>query len=141
MRNADDPKLKRWLLDNPDRPFTWDGPLKPQKPDVDSCLKPGETGQPLVFEDMDGKDFGAVIDMLLYHGVAPVDANRFVCSCVRSKKPVTFHELYGQGGLTDAASSLPASLNITGLAVLDLRTTKPDGQPWDFRKSRTVAWP
>ena len=36
-----------------------------------------------------------------------------------------------EGGLTEAAKSLPASLNITGLGALDLRTLKPKGKPWD----------
>ena len=36
--------------------------------------------------------------------------------------------------MTEAAKTLPSSLNVTGLGALDLRTVKPDGTPWDFTK-------
>ena len=134
MRSKDDPKLKRWLAEHPDRPFNWDGPTAPAPANVDDCPQRGDTGQPLVFEDLEGKDFGAVVDALLLQGASPVDATRFVCSIVKSKQPIAFHELYGQGNLCKLASEMLASRNVTGLRALDMRTKKPNGQPWDFRR-------
>ena len=60
----------------------------------------------MIFEDLETKDCGLVIEMLVLNGVSPVDANNYVCSVSRSQKPVTFHEIYGRGGLCDAASKI-----------------------------------
>ena len=45
----------------------------------------------------------------------------------------------GKGGLKRAAKLYP-SLNVRGLEVLDLRTLRPDGQPWDFSRPKDRAW-
>ena len=73
--------------------------------------------------------------MLMASGVEPVEAQRYVLNVVKSKSgaenPVEFFEVYGQGGLRRTASRLP-SLNVVGLEVMDFRSLRPDGQPWDF---------
>ena len=48
--------------------------------------------------------------------------------------PVTFVELYGRGGIHYEANRSRRDLNVMGLGACDLRTTKPDGNPWDFSK-------
>ena len=42
-------------------------------------------------------------------------------------------ELYGTGTICEAALNR-RGLNLEGINALDLRTKKPDGSPWDFRK-------
>ena len=69
--------------------------------------------------------------MLQILGVEPVDATRYVCS-LRNMDPTTFMEVYGQGRMIKMANDC-RNLNLRGLNAMDLRTCKPDGQPWDFR--------
>ena len=95
-----------------------------------------------MLEDLIGGNFGEVVDLLVEHGVTPVDATRFVVSAVTaSRPPATFYEVYGQGGLTNAGKKY-TGLNVQGLRVLDLRSLRPDGECWDFtrRSDRDWAW-
>ena len=94
--------------------------------------------------DNDGMDSGehekvALIDMLQTIGVGPVEANRYSAKIMRiSAQPInpTFVEMYGCGNIVHAANHVLRNLNIDGLCAFDLRTSKPDGEPWDFsRKS------
>ena len=43
-------------------------------------------------------------------------------------------KFYGAGRITYAAHARRRALNIQGLGAFDLRTLRPDGEPWDFRK-------
>ena len=56
-----------------------------------------------------------------------------------SRSKVGFFEVYGQGGQQGAALHNPG-LNVGGLEVLDLRTLKPDGTPWEFTLPKGKAW-
>ena len=47
-----------------------------------------------------------LMDALQLLGVDTVDATRFVCAAVQSANPGTFWELYGRGGLTNAAPKI-----------------------------------
>ena len=47
----------------------------------------------------------------------------------------SFVEVYGRGHIVDAAHGLRRNLHIQGLHALDIRTLKPDGQPWDFNRA------
>ena len=103
---------------------------------------PGAPGDLLVFNGLDEGDFKDVVSLLVAHGVEHLDAQRYVCSLVKGKspnEPATFFEMYGQGGLSRAARHNP-DLNVRGLEVMDLRTLRPDGQPWDFTRSRDRQW-
>ena len=72
--------------------------------------------------------------MLIGHGVAPVDAQRYVTNLVKSNdQETTFHEVHGRGGRSNAAKRF-RGLNCTGLKVMDLASQKPDGTSWDFSK-------
>ena len=97
----------------------------------------------MVFDGMNESDFSDVVNMLLAHGVEPVEAQRYVTSVVKAKRddkqPTGFFEVYGQGSLKRTASRLP-QLNVVGLEVLDLRSLRPDGQPWDFSRPKDRAW-
>ena len=44
-----------------------------------------------------------------------------------------FMEIYGQNIMVKLAHQR-RDLNVCGLDALDLRTRKPNGEPWDFRK-------
>ena len=46
----------------------------------------------------------------------------------------TFVEAYGRGAIGRAAAENRRNLNVTGLRVLDLRTTMDDGTCWDLSK-------
>lgn len=86
---------------------------------------------PLVLEDEEGKDFGAVIDMLMDLGLQPIDAYRFICSLSKKKAPASMYEVYGRGAIGELANSQRHSgLNVKGLRVIDLRVNRPDGKPW-----------
>ena len=53
---------------------------------------------------------------------------------------MTFIEVYGRS-IRDQSLLTRRNLNVEGLNALDLRTTNPNGQPWDFckREDRKLA--
>ena len=71
-------------------------------------------------------------DCLQSMGINAISATRFVQK-LHHKPSRTFMEFYGAGGLCKTAQRR-RSLNIDGLRALDLRTHKPDGTAWDFRR-------
>ena len=79
-------------------------------------------------------DSGMNLDALILAGVDPVVAKKFVLALNHDKPGVTFMELYGRGAIVDDANGPRRALNIEGLDALDIRTLKPNGQPWDFNK-------
>ena len=82
--------------------------------------------------DSTNPDYVALIDCLQLLGVNAVEANRFATRMTR-RTPSTFLELYGRGRLNELANGRRRNLNCEGLGALDLRTRRPDGEPWDFR--------
>ena len=63
-------------------------------------------------------------------------------SAMRSSRPAaTFSEVYGGGAIVDCANHACRDLNVNGLRAFDIRTTKPNGTPWDFtvRADRKLA--
>ena len=83
----------------------------------------------------------AMVDHLKVLGVPDQIARDKIMS-MRSQRPAaTFTEVYGGGAIVDCANHARRSLNLKGLRALDLRTTKPDGTPWDFtvRADRRLA--
>ena len=86
----------------------------------------------------------SMVDVLQTLGVSPGDATMFAVGAVKNtpKQPSmygtyqpTMFELYGHGTLVNASHGCRRNLNVNGLHALDLRTQKPDGEPWDFSKS------
>ena len=49
--------------------------------------------------------------------------------------------MYGCGNIVNAANHVLRNLNVDGLDAFDLRTSKPNGEPWDFsrRSDRKMA--
>ena len=86
----------------------------------------------IVNEDKKAKSFVDMIDVLQIIGVDPVCSLRFACSLNKSDH-ATFMEIYGQGRIVQMANNR-RDLNMQGLDALDLRTNKPSGEAWDFRK-------
>ena len=87
--------------------------------------------------DMDMGDDGsydAMVSTLQTLGVSAVNAVRFSKSVNKAKPATTLIAAYGRGGLSDLANRRRRSLNVKGLAALDLRTYKPSGGTWDFTK-------
>ena len=76
----------------------------------------------------------AIADNLQTLGVEPEVSVGYASDLVRRSRRPGFIEVYGRGGFLEANLQLP-SLNIDGLAALDLATQKPSGMPWDFGKA------
>ena len=84
----------------------------------------------------DGTPEGAMVDMvspmdaLQTLGVDVVKANRFAAAILRSRPSLL--ELYGRGRVKDMANGSHRNLNMLGDEALDMRTCKPNGEPWNF---------
>ena len=97
-----------------------------------------------MFGAVDESDFTDIVSMRVGFVVSEVDANTCACyvakGCVASfsRDSTRCFDLYGQGGLT-RASRRHNSLNLRGLEVRDLGSTRPDGQPWGFTHARTTG--
>ena len=103
-------------------------------PDDMSLLELVSDDQPMVSSVVPAEHsvaYADLVNVLQVLGVEPVIATRYVCS-IKKHDPVTVMELYVQGRVVKMANSM-RDMNITGLDALDLRTCRPDGQPWDFR--------
>ena len=93
----------------------------------------------------DSPNMVALVDSLQILGVDCVDATRYAMQIVkqhRSTRRPTFIEMYGAGHMVEMAHGPARNLNLKGLGALDLRTCKPNGQPWDFtrRSDRMLAY-
>lgn len=93
--------------------------------------------------DGDGDHIMATLmNVLQTNGVSVGDAAEYAVHIMKNSKvsPValgesynpTMFEVYGHGTIVDASHGIRRSLNVNGLRALDLRTTKPNGAPWDF---------
>ena len=49
-------------------------------------------------------------------------------------KPTKAFQLYGRGGLSNEANGARRKLSIQGVGALDMRSQKPDGSNWNFKK-------
>ena len=74
-----------------------------------------------------------LVDMLTLGGVEPRIAS-LKAKDLTSPDKATFMEIYGRGSICREANQSRRDLNVAGLGALDLRTSKPDGTPWDFSK-------
>ena len=90
-------------------------------------------------EPMDELDSNVMLHAFLSAGTDLEAAKLYVNKIYNGK--ATFVEMYGQGSIVAEANKNRRSLNITGLNAFDLRTLKPDGQPWNFnvRADRKLA--
>ena len=93
------------------------------------------------YEDVDATftnhDYVNMLDLMQQMGVPLTHACRFVNNVRKprgDRKRSTLFERYGQGRMLDLANRR-RSLHCHGLRALDLRTLKPNGEPWDFRKA------
>ena len=84
----------------------------------------------------------AMMDVLQSLGVEAEQANRFSTHIMRiAHKPIapSFVEMYGTGNIVTTANGVLRNLNISALEAFDLRTSKPDGTPWDFLRKADRA--
>ena len=156
MYHYEDPKILKWLRDHPTHtrkvganiglagspgPSSSSTAPAPSVEEAEPAPPVKPPGDVHVIEGFDASDFTDVASLLVGHGVSEVDAQRFICSVVKAhqgaepRKAVGFFEVYGQGGLTRAARRY-RGLHVQGLQVMDLRTVKPDGEPWDFTQAK-----
>ena len=76
-------------------------------------------------------DCTKLMDLLQQLGVEVVQASKFTMALLKRLK-TTFIDLIGQGRIVEAAAhSGRRPLHCHGLAALDLRSLKPNRQPWD----------
>ena len=96
-------------------------------------------------EDSPDTVMNPLMDLLQTLGVDVLDAVDYCKRVVRpmsicattfgeSYRPTLF-EFYGQGNLVKASHGPRRNLNLDGLRAFDLRTSKPNGEPWDFSRS------
>ena len=83
--------------------------------------------------DSDEEDEIKVVNALILCGVDEGTARKKARDIV-SPDEATFFEMYGRGSIMREANTSRRDLNVRGLAACDLRTSKPDGTPWDFTK-------
>ena len=111
--------------------------------EVDDALDVAWDGPDLV-EDEDEHMMTPLVDVLQTLGVSAADATMYAVRAVKNKpkQPTQFGsyqptmiEIYGHGTIVNASHGCRRNLNVNGLHALDLRTQKPDGEPWDFSKS------
>ena len=76
----------------------------------------------------------AMVDALLMAGVAEAQAKVAAHQMMALRTRPTFIEAYGKT-ITDYTNAHRRNLNVQGLASLDLRSPKPNGEQWDFCKS------
>ena len=87
-----------------------------------------------------------MVDSFVLAGADRLEARIHVKSLMRSspqqtKLLTTCMEVFGGGAICQEANVSRRNLNLKGLAAMDLRTTKPDGMPWNFdlRSDRKLA--
>ena len=114
------------------------GPEDDEFGDLADFFAPGDTDDEMevAAETVDNDENDAMVDYLVMSGVKEAVARKHV-KAMRSPKPMaTFSEVYGRGSIVECANKARRDLNLKGLHAMDLRTVRPDGQPWDFsRKS------
>ena len=73
-------------------------------------------------------------------GVSEDKANIAACSMNQRAPTQTVVEVYGRS-IRDQSLVTSRNLHIKGLDAMDLRTTKPNGEPWSFckREDRRLA--
>ena len=86
--------------------------------------------------DVDGNESAAVaenqmIDTLIMAGLTKEHARETAKSFQTNTPPATFMEVYGRS-IRDYSLVTRRNFNVAGLDALDLRTVKPNGEPWDF---------
>ena len=86
------------------------------------------------FMDASDEQADAMIDALMFAGVAKAQAQTAARQMMELQKRSTLVEAYGKS-VTDYANAHRRNLNIDGLASLDLRSPKPNGEKWDFCKA------
>ena len=112
---------------------------------LDDAIDVDWQGDDLVDYDDDNR-MVSMVDILQTLGVSVGDAVAYAVKATKDKVPVygvvtgqsynpTFIEVYGHGTIVQASHGCRRSLNVNGLNALDLRTSKPNGEPWDFSKA------
>ena len=84
-------------------------------------------------DDMGGNEDN-MVDSLTHAGAVPHEAKAHVKAMLGDRPKATFMEVYGGGATVGCSNHALRNLNLGGLGALDLRTTKEDGNPWDFSR-------
>ena len=119
-----------WRREQMEKEYPVSGPPPPAPELVDDALD-YDIGVP---EDP-GEDVDLLLDTLVAHGVSKIDAANACLSMTKRIKNTSFYEIYGRGELSAEARRSRRNLNLSGLRVVDLRTCKPDGTPWDLSRA------
>ena len=98
----------------------------------DSDMEPEDNVADL-FGDFEDDDGARMMDSLIIAGMTPEKAKRVSKNFRSHDPPTTFLEVYGRS-VRDYSLITKRNFNVQGLDALDLRTVKPNGDPWDFRE-------
>ena len=126
--------------------------MEPAEPSEDGDVREPESKRPrfrsrseediadIFGEFSDNEDERQVASALYLCGVSEEMARKKAKDVVNPNE-ATFFEMYGRGEVVRQANTTRRDLNVVGLEAMDLRTTKPDGTPWNFclRKDRKLA--
>ena len=85
----------------------------------------------IVFGDIDDDAEQSMAMALTMAGATEGRDKIAACSLNQRVPTQTFIEVYGRS-IRDQSSVTRRNRNIKGLDAMDLRTTKPNGEPWDF---------
>ena len=100
---------------------------------TDRTMDDHEDDAAMIFSDFDDDAENSMAMALTMAGV-PEERAKVVAYSMNQRLPAqTFVEVYGRS-IRDQSLVTRRNLNIKGLDAMDLRTTKPDGEPWNFRK-------
>ena len=86
-----------------------------------------------LFGDFDDDNADAMTMALTSSGVSPEHAKHAAFSMCQHEPTSSFIEVYGRS-IRDQSLVTRRDFNIQGLDAFDLRTLKPNGQPWNFLK-------
>ena len=94
--------------------------------------EPEDDVHDLFMGDEDDND-DAMMSALMANGVTELHAKIAALSMNQREPTATFIEVYVRS-ISGQSLHSRRNLNIEGLDALDLRTTKPNGEPWNFLK-------
>lgn len=121
----------------------WDPAAHRDLPDSPMEENEDDVAAQFMDSDDDAMDDGQdrMVSYLVTAGVPRDVAKSKVCAMMSKRPAATFMEVYGRGAIVQCANQARRDLNLQGLCAMDLRTTKPDGTPWDFscRSDRRLA--
>ena len=82
-----------------------------------------------------------MVDALVGAGGHRKYSKLYAATLVGKLNSTTFMEVYGRGSIVAEANKRRRKVEVRGIGAMDLRTSKPDGTPWNFslKEDRRLA--